>query len=52
MNAVSIAYHHDLTNMIAGYAQDGEHKEIMATGKSTLLTLSMMDFSCKRDVYV
>ena len=30
VNAVSIAYHHDLTTMIKGYAQDGDYKDIMA----------------------
>ena len=30
MNAVSFAYHHDLTNMIEGYAQDSDYKDIVA----------------------
>ena len=29
VNAVSIAYHHDLTTMIEGYAQDSDYKDIM-----------------------
>ena len=29
VNAISIAYHHDFTTMIEGYAQDSDYKDIM-----------------------